>query len=85
MVRFGTLDTSNPTMFQINTDMFGPWLGFRYIIPNLTISQINMMCLEHAKFNTPGAQTDHAPDMSMLIWIIASFGTYDTKSDYVPN
>ena len=42
-------------------------------------------CWNMAKFNTPGAQTEHTPDMSMLIWNIASFGTYDTKSDYVPN
>ena len=86
MVRFGTLDTPNPTMFQINIDTFGSWLGFRHMIPNPTMSQINMVCLEHGQvWDTWCPKLTMLQTISMLIWDIVRFGTYDTKPDYVPN
>ena len=51
IVRFGTLDT---TIFQVNINTFGLWLGFRHMIQNLTMSQINMV-----RFSTFDVQTDH--------------------------
>ena len=41
-------------MFQVNINMFGLWFGFRHMIQNLTMSQINMV-----RFSTFDVQTDH--------------------------
>jgi len=69
IVKFGTLSVWNPTIFQINiaigtvnTKMVYYlipciWIivGFRHVIPNLIMFQVNMICLEYGPNgpNTP--------------------------------